>query len=212
MILKCKRSVSGESLSVHRLYPVIAYEIDIENGTKQYQVVDDCRSLSWKSIDFFEVISDRVDNLKKQNYNGKKTKYICSDLIEKDFFVDYYSENKNSIDANKKLEESLISTLSKELTCEDLLQNLNIVGYSDDSADLLLKAFFRQSNRQNIISFAKNIYSKIEELNRYIVQIIVENLILYEDSDIESLFIQLYMNDLLCNKNTIKMINGYLGT
>lgn len=67
MILKCKRSVSGESLSVHRLYPVIAYEIDIENGTKQYQVVDDCRSLSWKSIDFFEVISDRVDNLKKQN-------------------------------------------------------------------------------------------------------------------------------------------------
>lgn len=110
------------------------------------------------------------------------------------------------------MEESLISTLSKELTCEDLLQNLNIVGYSDDSADLLLKAFFRQSNRQNIISFAKNIYSKIEELNRYIVQIIVENLILYEDSDIESLFIQLYMNDLLCNKNTIKMINGYLGT
>lgn len=110
------------------------------------------------------------------------------------------------------MEESLISILSKELTSKDLKQNLNIVGYGNDSADLLLKAFFRQANRQDIILFAKNIYNKIEELNSYIVQIIVENLIPCKESDIESLLMQLYMNDLLCNKDTIKMIDGYLGT
>lgn len=86
MILKCKRNVSGESLCVHRLYPVIAYAIDVDKEMKQYQVVDDCRSLSWKSIDFFEVISDRLDNYKKLNNNGKRTEYIYEDLIEKDFF------------------------------------------------------------------------------------------------------------------------------
>lgn len=110
------------------------------------------------------------------------------------------------------MEEALISILSKELTSTDLMQNLNMVGYSNDSADLLLKAFFRQANREDIISFAKNIYDKIEELNSYIVQIIVENLIPYKESDIENLFIQVYMDDLLCNKDTIKMIDGYLGT
>lgn len=212
MILKCKRNVSSEGLSVHRLYPVIAYAIDIDKEMKQYQVVDDCRSLSWKSIDFFEVISDRLDNFKKLNNTGNRTEYIYADLFEKDFFVNYYSENENSIATNRKLEEALISILSKELTSKDLVQNLNMVGYSNDSADLLLKAFFRQANRQDIISFAKNIYNKIEELNSYIVQIIVENLIPYKESDIESLFIQVYMDDLLCNKDTIKMIDGYLGT
>lgn len=87
MILKCKRNVSGESLSVHRLYPVIAYAIDINKEMKQYQVVDDCRSLSWKSIDFFEVISDRLDSFKKFNNNGNRTEYIYADLIEKDFLL-----------------------------------------------------------------------------------------------------------------------------
>ena len=210
MILKCKRNVNGESLSVHRLYPVIAYEIDNEKEVKKYKVVDDCKSLSWKGIDFFDIISDKLDSYKKLN-NSKRIEYICSDLVEKDFFVNYYLENDNSIDANKQLEESLISILSKELTSKDLMQNLNLVGYCDESAILLLKAFFRKSSRQDIITFAKNIYNKSEELNSYIVQIIVESLIPYRESDIENLFIQLYMDDLLCNKETMKMINGYLG-
>ena len=48
------------------------------------------------------------------------------------------------------------------------MQNLNIVGYSDDNADILLKAFFRQANRKDIIIFARTIYKKIGELNSYI--------------------------------------------
>lgn len=211
MILKCKRNVSGESLSVHRIYPVIAYEIDIEKGAERYQVVDDCRSLSWKNIDFFEVICDRLDGFIKSNKSDKKIKYIYADLVGNDFFVNYYSENENAIAANKQLEESLISILSKELTGNELMQNLNMVGYSDENADLLLKALFRQAGKQDIILFAQKIYNETEKLNSYIVHIIVENLTVYKESDIERLFIQLYMDDLLCKKDTLEMINRYLG-
>lgn len=211
MILKCNRNVSCESISVHRVYPVIAYEIDIDKSVKKYQIVDDCRSLSWKSIELFEVISDRLDNFIKLN-NDKRIKYIYADLNEENFFVNYYSEGEKFLEANKQLEECLISILSKELTIDELMQNLNIVGYSDDNADILLKAFFRQANRKDIIIFARTIYNKIGELNSYIVHIIVENLVPYKENDIENLFIQLYMDALLCNKDTIKMINEYLDT
>lgn len=211
MILKCTRNICSESLSVHRLYPVIAYEIDADIGAKQYQIVDDCRSLSWISIDFFEIISARLEDYIKLNNNGKNPKYVHKHITGKDFFVNYYSEDEKSLAANNQLIECLISILSRELPVNILMQNLCIVGYGDDSADLLLKAFFLKAKRKDVLSFAKNIYSIIGGMNSYIIHIIVENLFPYKHNKIENLFMKLYLDGLLCNEDTIDMINKYLG-
>lgn len=208
MILQCTRNIHSESLSVHRLYPVIAYEINVDIGIKQIQIVDDCKSLSWKRIDHFEIISNRLEDYIKLK---DKTKYIYKHLNDKDFLVSYYSENKKSLAANNLLNNSLISIFSSELPVNILMNNLSIVGYGDDSADLLLKAFFLQAERKDVTIFAKNIYNEIDLLNSYLKQIIVENLFSYKDNEVEILFMKLYLNNLLCNKNAIDIISRYLG-
>ena len=80
------------------------------------------------------------------------------------------------------------------------------------SKSLLLKAFFCRAGQAETTLFAKSIYDKIEEMNNHILQIIVDNLAGYKETAIENLFIQLYMNDSLCKKETREIVRKYLYT
>lgn len=210
MILRSQRNISSEGLSVNRLYPVIAYEVEAKNGESKFQIVDDCRSLSWKQIEAFQVISGAVDNYMKVIDNKTVKKYMYKNLTNTDFETDYYSENEKSVIAGKQLEKALISIFSNELSVKELLYNLDTIGYNDDNADLLLKSFFCKANSKDIIIFVNAIYNKILEMSSSIIKIIVEELSNYQEIEINNLFMELYINASFISNKTQEKITQYL--
>jgi len=210
MILKCTREIPSEGLTVHRLYPVIAYAVDLEGNIASYQVVDDCHSLSWRQNERFVVVSQCRDEYIKLEENKKLQKYVHKDLIDGDFFIHYYLENEKSIAARAKLEKVFTLILANELTSIELLSSMDVIGHQDENRDLLLKAFFLRANKQDIINFTNDLYDNISEYHSYIVQIIVENLSEYKERAVENLFMQLYLNNSNCEKKAMDIINEYL--
>lgn len=211
MILQCKRNIGTEGLTACRLYPVIAYKVDYEDNMIAYQIVDDCRSLSWSQIDKFEEVSNCKEGYIKTDTDNKIQKYIYKDLTSKDFFVDYYLENEESLRANEKLESTLVSILGNELAANKISTYLEAVGYQDENADLLMKAFFLKANKYDVINFSRALYEKLPMLNNYIIQIVIEKLSNYRASEIESIFVALYINGFSYNEEIMNVINSYLG-
>lgn len=209
MILRCIRDVSGEALTANRLYPVIAYDINLDDIVT-YQIVDDSRSLSKRKNDRFEVISYSKEGYIKIDSDNGFLNYLYKDLSEKDFFVDYYSENERSILANKKLENTLISILSHELESNELLSYLEMVGYQDENAELLLKAFFRKAKENDIIKFSTVMYDKISMFSNYLVEIIIENLCNFKAKEIENVFMELYINNTSYSEKGMERVSKYL--
>lgn len=206
MILRSLRNICQEGLSADKLYPVIAYEIEIKTGKKRFQIVDDCRSLSWKTGDLFEVVSDTMDGFVKTDNSKTIAKYTYTDLAKEDFWINYYLENEDSVIANNQLEKTLISIYSNELSTDKLLYNLDIIRYRGENADILLKAFFKKANYETKIASARTVYDKIREMDDYIVQIIVEKLSDFKEKEVENLFLELYMNQLTGSNNTQDII------
>lgn len=210
MILRCIRDVSSEAVTANRLYPVIAYDINLDDDIVTYQIVDDSRSLSKRKNDRFEVISYSKEGYIKVDGDNRFLKYLYKDLSDKDFFVDYYSENEKSILANKKLENTLISILSHELDSNELLSYLEMVGYQDENSELLLRAFFLKAKENDIIRFSTVMYDKISMLNNYLVEIIIRNLSNYKAKEIENIFMELYINNTSYSEKVMERISNYL--
>jgi hypothetical protein len=202
--------VSSEAVTANRLYPVIAYDINLDDDIVTYQIVDDSRSLSKRKNDRFEVISYSKEGYIKVDGDNGFLKYLYKDLSDKDFFVDYYSENEKSILANKKLENTLISILSHELDSNELLSYLEMVGYQDENSELLLRAFFLKAKENDIIRFSTVMYDKISMLNNYLVEIIIRNLSNYKAKEIENIFMELYINNTSYSEKVMERISNYL--
>ena len=66
MILKSKRNIEKEGISVNQLYPVVECEENIQTGIMKFRIYDDCRSLSWKTIDNFSTESVLLENYSKE--------------------------------------------------------------------------------------------------------------------------------------------------
>ena len=205
MILRCTRTIIRGGISVNRLYPVITYEFTDKGKDDKFQILDNSRSLVLKESEFFEIISNSLND-----YIKIDNKYVYKDLAYKDFSTNFYSEDEKSIEANSRLENSFISIFSNELTINELLYHLKIIGYYDENADILLKAFFNKANKKDIISFVSSIYDEIMKMNDYIIKIIVEELSYYKEPEIENLFIELYMTELIDKKNISDIICKYL--
>lgn len=209
MILRCIRDVSSEALTANRLYPVIAYDINLDDIVT-YQIVDDSRSLSKRKNDRFEVISYSKEGYIKIDGDNGFLNYLYKDLSDKDFFVDYHSENERSILANKKLEKTLISILSNELDSNELLFYLEMVGYQDENAELLLRAFFLKAKENDIIRFSTVMYDKISMFSNYLVEIIIENLCNFKANEIENIFMELYINNTSYSEKVMERVSKYL--
>ena len=205
MILRCTRTIIRGGISVNRLYPLITYEFTDKGKDDKFQILDNSRSLVLKESEFFEIISNSLND-----YIKIDNKYVYKDLAYKDFSTNFYSEDEKSIEANSRLENSFISIFSNELTINELLYHLKIIGYCDENADILLKAFFNKANKKDIISFVSSIYDEIMKMNDYIIKIIVEELSYYKEPEIENLFIELYMTELIDKKNISDIICKYL--
>ncbi len=210
MILQSKRNVSSEGLTAERLYPVIAFNINLDNDINTCQILDDNRSLSWRQIDRFDVVSYAKEGYIKAGGDNSFLKYLYENLSDKDFFADYYLENEKSIIASEKLENALVSILSNELNSKELLSYLEIVGYKDENADLLLKSFFLKAKEKDIIIFANMLYDKIPMLNNYIIEIIIKNFSNYKTMEIESIFMELYINSSSYSEEIMKKVSSYL--
>ena len=210
MILQSKRNVSSEGLTAERLYPVIAFNINLDNDINTCKILDDNRSLSWRQIDRFDVVSYAKEGYIKAGGDNSFLKYLYENLSDKDFFADYYLENEKSIIASEKLENALVSILSNELNSKELLSYLEIVGYKDENADLLLKSFFLKAKEKDIIIFANMLYDKIPMLNNYIIEIIIKNFSCYKTMEIESIFMELYINSSSYSEEIMKKVSSYL--
>lgn len=210
MILRCIRDVSSEAVTANRLYPVIAYDINLDDDIITYQIMDDSRSLSKRKKDRFEVISYSKEGYIKVDGDNGFLNYLYKDLSDKDFFVDYYSENEKSILANKKLENTLVSILSHELGSNELLSYLEMVGYQDENAELLLRAFFLKADESDIIRFSKVVYDKLSMFNNYLIEIIIKKLSYYKAKEIENIFMELYINSTSYSEKVMERVGNYL--
>lgn len=207
MILKSKKNIEREGISVNQLYPVIEYEKNIQTGIKRYKIYDDCRSLSWKTLENFNVESDILENYTKER-NDDIYSYIYIGIKE-DFYTSLYLENDESVYVRKELEKKLIDIISSELSIENIMNTIEEIGFENESIDLLLKAFFKKATKQDIINLAICLYDRITEINTYILEIIVKNIRLYKEPDVENLFIEIYMNA-CCTEEVLNMISNYL--
>jgi hypothetical protein len=210
MILKCKRDIRSESLTANRLYPVIAYDVNLNDDTVSYKIMDDSRSLSQRQNDRFEIVSYSKVGYIVVDGDNRFTKYLYKDLTDKDFFVDYYLENEKSIIASEKLENALISILSNELDSNVILNYFKMFSYEDENSEILIKAFFIKANEDEIITLSTMLYDEITMLNNFLVEIIIKNLSRYKAREIESLFMELYINSSSCSKGVMEIVNNYL--
>ncbi|MBD5136987.1 MAG: hypothetical protein HDT39_13625 [Lachnospiraceae bacterium] len=207
MILRSKRNIEREGISANKLYPVIEYEKNIQSGAERYKIYDDCRSVSWKTLRNFSVESDILDNYtKKRNDDTDSYSYIG---IDEDFYTQLYLENEKSGCVREELEKKLIDILSSELSVENIIDNIYELGLKNEGIDMLLFAFFKKATKQDIINLSIYLYERITEMNSYILEIIVNNMKLYKESDVENLFVEIYMNA-SCTEDVLNLINNYL--
>lgn len=206
MILKSKRNIEKEGISVNKLYPVIECKENIETGIKKFRIYDDCRSLSWKTIDNFSIESDFWENYTK-DIDTDTIHYIYNSL-NKEFFYQLYLENEESRIAIIKLEKVIIDIISDELSIKDIIININELGFNDENIDIQLKAFFKKASKQDIVNFSNNMYNKVIDINKYLLKVIVDNIMLYKEPEVENLLMEIYMSP-SCSKEIQNIIDNY---
>lgn len=205
MILKSKRNIEKEGISVNQLYPVVEYEENIKTGIMKFRIYDDCRSLSWKTIDNFSTKSGLLENYSKDidadiihyTYNG----------LDKEFFYRFYLENEDSKIATLQLEKVIIDIISDELSIEDIMININELGFNNENIDIQLKAFFKEALKQDIIKFSNSMYNRVADINNYLLEVIVDNIKLYKEPEVESLLMEIYMSA-SCSKEILNTIDN----
>lgn len=134
MILKSKRNVEQEGVSVNQLYPVVECEENIKTGIMKFIIYDDYRSFSWKTIDNFFMKSDLLENYSK-NIDIDTINYKYNEL-DKEFFYKFYLENEDSrmavvqlekvMDVNEYLLEIIVDNIKfyREPEIENLLMEI----------------------------------------------------------------------------------------
>lgn len=206
MILKSKRNVEQEGVSVNQLYPVVECEENIKTGTMKFRIYDDYRSFSWKTIDNFFMKSDLLENYSK-NIDVDTIHYKYNEL-DKEFFYKFYLENEDSRMAVVQLEKVMVNIISDELSEKDIMININELGFNNENIEMQLKAFFKKASKQDIIKFSNNIYNKVIDVNEYLLEIIVDNIKFYREPEIENLLMEIYMN-VPCSKEILNIIDNY---
>lgn len=87
MILKSKRNIEKEGISINQLYPVIECKENIETGIKKFRIYDDCISLSWKTINNFSIESDSLESYSKDI--DVDTIHYTYNALDNDFFINF---------------------------------------------------------------------------------------------------------------------------
>ena len=206
MILKSKRNIEKEGISVNQLYPVIECKENIETGIKKFRIYDDCISLSWKTIDNFSIESDSLESYSKDIYVD--TIHYTYNALDNDFFYQFYLENEESRIAIVKLEKVIIDIISDELSIKDIMTSINELGFNNENIEMQLKAFFKKASKQDIVNFSNNISNKVMYITKYLLKIIVDNIKLYKEPEVESLLMEIYMNP-SCSKEILNIIDNY---
>ncbi|NFI03439.1 MULTISPECIES: hypothetical protein [Clostridium] len=206
MILKSKRNIEKEGISVNQLYPVIECKENIQTGIKKFRIYDDCRSLSWKTIDNFSIESVLLENYSK-DIDVDTIHYTYNDL-DKEFFYQFYLENEDSRIALVQLEKVIIDIISDELSIKDIMININELGLNNENIEMQLKAFFKEASKQDIIKFSNNMYNKVMDVNKYLLEVIVDNIKLYKEPEVENLLMEIYMSG-SCSKEILNTIDNY---
>lgn len=208
MILKSKRNVESEGISVNQLYPVLEYEKSAQSGIVRYKIYDDSKSMSWKTGDNFNIESDILEKyVQRKDSSTYIYRYVG---IEENFYIKLNLESEESQCAVQELEKIIINIISDELSIEVIMNNINELGFNSEEIEMQLNAFFRKAKKQEVIQFAIELYDKVTEINSYILSIIIDNMKMYKDNDIENLFIEIYMST-SCNEKELNTINDYLG-
>ncbi|KFX57246.1 hypothetical protein FDC50_16280 [Clostridium botulinum] len=206
MILKSKRNIEKEGISVNQLYPVIECKENIQTGIKKFRIYDDCRSLSWKTINNFSIESVLLENYSK-DIDVDTIHYTYNDL-DKEFFYQFYLENEDSRIALVQLEKVIIDIISDELSIKDIMININELGLNNENIEMQLKAFFKEASKQDIIKFSNNMYNKVMDVNKYLLEVIVDNIKLYKEPEVENLLMEIYMSG-SCSKEILNTIDNY---
>jgi hypothetical protein len=206
MILKSKRNIEKEGISVNQLYPVVECEENIQTGIMKFRVYDDCRSLSWKTIDNFSTESVLLENYSK-DIDADTIHYMYNGL-DKEFFYRFYLENEDSRIAIVQLEKVMVDIISDELSIEDIMININELGFNNENIEMQLKAFFKEASKQDIIKFSNSMYNKVMDVNKYLLEVIVDNIKLYKEPEVENLLMEIYMSA-SCSKEIKNTIDNY---
>ena len=206
MILKSKRNIEKEGISVNQLYPVIECEENIQTGIMKFRIYDDCRSLSWKTVDNFSVESVLLENYSK--YIDADTIHYTYNGLDKELFYQFYLENEDSRIAMTQLEKVMIDIISDELSIKDIMININELGFNNENIEMQLKAFFKKASKQDIVKFSNNMCNKVMDINKYLLEIIVDNIKLYKEPEVENLLMEIYMSA-SCSKEILNTIDDY---
>lgn len=199
--------MENQGISVNQLYPVIEYEENVQTGAKKYRIYDDCRSISWRNIDNFDIESSLLDNYIKKDKEGVNT-YIYKGIDEQ-FLYKLYLENDESKVAVSELEDNLIDIISGELSVKNISNNIFELGLKNETTEMQLRAFFRKAGNQEVNNLAIELYNRVQDINPYILTMIVDNLKSYKEPDVENLFIEIYMN-ISCDKHILNIVDSYL--
>lgn len=206
MILKAKRNKEKEGISVNQLYPVIECKDNNQTGLKKFRIYDDCRSLSWKTIDNFSIESDSLENYSK--HIEEDTIHYTYNALEEEFFHQFYLENEKSRIAIVKLEKVIIDIISDELSIKDIMISINELGFNNENIEMQLKAFFKKASKQDIVNFSNNTYNKVMDINKYLLKVIVDNIKLYKEPEVGNLLMEIYMSP-SCSKDIINIVDNY---
>ena len=206
MILKSKRNMEKEGISVNQLYPVVECEENIQTGIMKFRIYDDCRSLSWKTIDNFSTESVLLENYSKDIYVD--TIHYTYNGLDKEFFYRFYLENEDSRIAIVRLEKVMVDIISDELSIKDIMININELGVNNENIEMQLKAFFKEASKQDVIKFSNNMYNKVMDVNKYLLEVIVDNIKLYKEQEVENLLMEIYMSA-SCSKEILNTIDNY---
>lgn len=71
-----------------------------------------------------------------------------------------------------------------------------------------LKAFFKKASKQDIVIFSSSIINRVMDINKYLLNIIVDNIKLYKEPEVENLLMEIYMTP-SCSKEILNTIDNY---
>lgn len=142
----------------------------------------------------------RNDITLKEQLNNEKPENPYIEEAEKE-------PNKKS-NAIVQLEKVMVYIISDELSIKDIMININELGFNNENIEMQLKAFFKEASKQDIIKFSNNMYNKVMDVNKCLLEVIVDNIKLYKEPEVENLLMEIYMSA-SCSKEILNTIDNY---
>lgn len=184
MIIKIKEINQQQLVNENQIYPVVAYRVN-SNQKKEYRIFDEGNSFMW-IIDGVEILSN--DESKYYECMVNDEIWYLYNLLDQDFFLNFYLEEDDFECILKQLKEALKKIVMQDLSTQEIMHAISQTDVKSDYFPLLIDCFFSIASIKEINENMRYFATICEQLYENDIKRIVDYVELIDSEEVKYFF------------------------